>query len=72
MKKKKKLQLLSEIIECDVALLSPEKDLSDLEEWDSLSALSYIMYMMEHYGIKKSGSEIRNFKKVQDILDTLN
>lgn len=66
-----KLAILSDILECDASALSPEMSLSDIEEWDSLSALSYIMYMLDNYGIKKTGAEVRNFKTVKDLIDTL-
>ena len=64
-----KLAIIKEILECEDANITANTQLKDIEEWDSLSVLSLIMYMLDNYSIKVSGSDIRNFTKVQDIIN---
>ena len=66
-----KLAALEEIMDLDEGALKPEMSLEDIEEWDSLAALSYVVFMSENLGKKMSGAEIRAFKTVQDILNTM-
>ena len=69
---KQKLAALEEIMDVEEGTLTPEKELEEIEEWDSLSALSYVVYMDDEFGKKVTGAEVRSFKTVQDILDTMN
>ena len=64
-----KLAIIKEILECEDADISVDTQLKDIDEWDSLSVLSLIMYMIDNYSIKVSGTDIRNFTKVQDIIN---
>lgn len=66
-----KLAVLEDIMELDEGTLTPEMPLDDLEEWDSLAALSYVVMMGDEFKKKISGKEIRAFKTVRDILDTM-
>lgn len=66
-----KLEKLEDLMDIDSGSLTPETLLSDIEEWDSLSALSYVVMMKDDFGKKISGDQIRAFKTVQDILDTM-
>ena len=45
--------------------------LEELEEWDSLAAISYVVMMDEHFGVTANPNDIRNFKTIQDILDSM-
>ena len=44
----------------------------DIEEWDSLVALSIIAMADDEYGVKLTGDEIRNATTVQDIFEVIN
>lgn len=66
-----KLEKLEDLMDIDSGSLTPDLLLSDIEEWDSLSALSYVVMMKDDFGKKISGDEIRAFKTVQDILNTM-
>ncbi|SBW03803.1 conserved hypothetical protein [uncultured delta proteobacterium] len=66
-----KLAALEEIMEMDEGTLTPETSLAEIEEWDSLAALSFVVLMSEEFHKKISGSEIRAFATVQDILVTM-
>ena len=68
---KQKLAALEEIMDVEEGTLKPEVDLESIEEWDSLSALSFVVFMGDEFGKKVSGAQIRAFKTVQDILDVM-
>ncbi|MBD5625941.1 MAG: acyl carrier protein [Desulfovibrio sp.] len=68
METKAKLALLEDIMELDEGTLTPETQLDDLDEWDSLSALSFVVMLGDEFNRKISGAEIRAFKSVQDML----
>ena len=69
---KQKLAALEEIMDIEEGTLKPEMDLDSIEEWDSLSALSFVGFMDDEFGKKMTGTQVRAFKTVQDILDTMN
>ena len=65
----KKLELLEEMLELDEGTLTPETDLEDIEEWDSMAKLSLIVLVDDECGKSLTGQEIKGFTTVQDILD---
>ncbi len=65
----KKLELIKDVL--DVESLAPEDNLSDIEEWDSLSALSIVIMVKDEFNRVLTGDEVRNFKTIQDILDVM-
>jgi acyl carrier protein len=71
MNTQEKLAALEDIMELDEGTLKPETKLDEIEEWDSLAALSYVVLMGEEFNKKVSGRQIRAFQTVQDILDTM-
>ncbi|MGJ0290193.1 acyl carrier protein [Aliarcobacter cryaerophilus] len=71
MELEKKLELLADLLELQVNEFSPETNLDDLEEWDSLAAISYVVMMDEEFGIVANPTDIKNFKTIQDILDSM-
>ncbi len=66
-----KLTALEEIMDMEEGSLSPDMELVNIEEWDSLAALSYVVFMGDEFNKKMSGAQIRSFKTVQDILNTM-
>lgn len=67
----KKMELLSELFELELDEFSVETVLDDLEEWDSLAAISYVVMMDEEFEIIAKPEDIKEFQTVQDILDTM-
>ena len=43
----------------------------DLDEWDSLTALSLIAMLDEKYNVKLSGDQIKVFETLEDIFNIL-
>lgn len=71
MELEEKMELLAELFELDVNDFSPETELDGMEEWDSLAAISYVVMMDEQFNTVVSPSKIKEFKTVQDILDSM-
>lgn len=71
MNAQEKLAALEDIMELDEGTLTPATNLDEIEEWDSLAALSYVVLMGDEFNKKVSGKEIRAFQTVQDIMDTM-
>jgi acyl carrier protein len=69
MTNQEKIALLEEMMELDSGTLNEDTALTDIEEWDSMAALSLIVVMDENFNKKLSGAQIKGFKSVQDILD---
>lgn len=68
---KELLEMLEEIMDLDEGTLETTSVLEEIEEWDSLSALSLMAEAKKSYGKKLSADEINNFVTVQDIIDYL-
>lgn len=68
---KEKLAALEDIMELDPNSLNPSDRLDDIEEWDSLSALSFVVLLGDEFDRKISGQQIRAFETVQDMLNVM-
>jgi acyl carrier protein len=66
-----KLNALEDMMELDEGILSPETSLDDIEEWDSLAALSLVVLLKEEFDKKITGQEIRAFQTIRDILNVM-
>ena len=71
MNTQEKQAALEDIMELDEGFLKPEMKLDEIEEWDSLSALSFVVLLGDKFQRKISGAEIRAFESVQDMLDVM-
>ena len=65
---KEKLELLADMLEVETDEISEETDLEDLEEWDSLNALSFIVLVDENFGKTLTADLINSSKTVGDLL----
>lgn len=71
MEMNEKLTMLEEVMDLDENELSADMKLADIEEWDSLSALSLIVMMKKEFGIEVTNEMIRSFITVQDICNIM-
>lgn len=71
MTNKEKIGLLEEMLELDQGILSEDTELSSIDVWDSMAALSLIVLMDEKFGKTLTGAQIKQFKTVKDILDQM-
>lgn len=65
---KEKLNLLEDMLELELGTLDVTTDLSSLDEWDSVAAISLIALIDEHFDKRITGVMIKKFKTVQDII----
>lgn len=68
MTEQEKLAKLEEIMDLEEGTLKPDDCLGDYEEWDSIAVLSFIAMMDEEFGRQISGTTIKGFETVRDIL----
>ena len=68
MELKEKMALIEEVLDVEEGILSPETLLSDVDEWDSIAALSLIVMLDENFEKTVSGAEIKAMESVKDIL----
>ena len=68
MSEKERIELLEEIMDIDEGTLSIDDILSDYEEWDSLTALTFIAEIDARFGKKISGKELKMFVTVRDAI----
>lgn len=63
-----KLALIEECMDIDEGTLKPEDQLSDFEEWDSVTALSIIAMVDEQFGKTLTGDELKEARTVADLI----
>jgi acyl carrier protein len=51
--------------------LSPDSELSSIEEWDSLAALSALAMIDAEYDTEVSGNELRKCKTLRDLFGVI-
>ena len=71
MDNKRKMELLEELFEVEEGSLTPEMNLSDIDEWDSMAALSLIVMIDDECGKRISGDDVKKFVTIQDIMDIM-
>jgi acyl carrier protein len=66
------LQNFADILDdTDAELIKEDTVFRDLEEWDSLTALSLIAMADEEYSVKLTGEEIKSSITLQDIFKVI-
>ena len=69
MSNQEKMALLEDMFEVDEGTLSPEMELSEIENWDSMMKLTLIVLMDEECGKSLKSDDIKKFNTIQDIMD---
>jgi acyl carrier protein len=62
-----KINALEELFEADAGEITPQTVLDTLQ-WDSMMMLSLIALVNTKFGKRLTGSQLRSFKTIQDIL----
>ena len=62
------IELIAEALEIEASDLSPEDNLEDISEYDSMAKLSVIVVMDEEFSKKLTGETMQEFKTVGDII----
>lgn len=68
MSEQERIELLEEIMDLDAGTLKVDDNLADYEEWDSLTALTFISEMDSRFGKKVTGDQIKAFVTVADAI----
>ncbi len=63
------LLLMDEMLELEKGTLTGQEKLEDMEEWNSLSLISYMALVDEHMGVKLSPRQFLSCQTVNDLLD---
>lgn len=66
-----KIAMLEEMMELDKGTLNPQIQLAKIEEWDSLAAILLMVMVDEQFNKKITGSQIKEFKTVADMLSVM-
>jgi acyl carrier protein len=66
-----KLTLIEEVLDAEGSL-TPETLLAEVDEWDSIAALSLIVMLDEKFEKTVSGAQIKALESVNDILAYMN
>ncbi len=69
MEDQEKLALLEDIMDLESGALSPDDAFDSLEDWDSMSALSFVILLDEKFHRKITGQQIRAFVTVRDAMN---
>ena len=69
MTQEEKIALLEDMLDLDSNSLTPDTELTSIEEYDSMAKLSLIVLMDEEFGKRLSGEQILKFKNIGDIID---
>lgn len=68
MNEKEKIELLEEIMDLEAETLKLDDNLAEYEEWDSLTALTFISEMDSRFSKKVTGDQIKSFVTVADAI----
>lgn len=61
----------SQFDQTDASLFTPSTVFKDLDEWNSLMALSIIAMADEEYSVKLKGDDIRNAITIEDLYNVV-
>lgn len=67
----KVIEMLEEILELDEGELTIDTDLSEVEEWDSISKLALMAEIKKNWKKNLTVDEIKKFQQVKDICEFL-
>lgn len=67
-----KLALIEEVLDVETGSLTPETLLAEVDEWDSIAALSLVVMLDEKFVKTVSGAQIKALESVNDILAYMN
>ena len=67
-----KLALIEEVLDVETGSLTPETLLAEVDEWDSIEALSLVVMLDEKFEKTVSGVQIKALASVNDILAYMN
>lgn len=61
------IKKIAELTEEDLARVNENSILAELEAWDSLAMVSFLVFASSEYGVEIVGSDLRNAVTVSDL-----
>ncbi|MCK9471824.1 MAG: acyl carrier protein [Bacilli bacterium] len=71
MSEKEKIELLEEMMDLDPHSLTKDTVLAKLDEWDSITILSFIVLLDEEFNKSVKAPEIRSLVTIADALNMM-
>ena len=67
----RKIELIEDLLDVDAGTISPEMQLEDVENWDSMTALALIVMIDEECGRRITGNDVKAMRSVRDIMNIM-
>jgi len=64
-------ELMEDVFDVDDLVYSDDLDASQVEEWDSLSNIRFIVAIEQAFGIRFSNKEVESLQNVGELVDTV-
>ena len=71
MSDKEKINRIESVLYIEEGIIDRNTLLSDIEEWNSITKLSLIVFFEDEYGVDIGISEIQGLNTIGDILDIM-
>lgn len=68
MDKNKKIELIAEVLDIEPEEIHEDMILKDMDEWDSLAILSFIVMMGDEFNKTVTGEDVKKLVTVADAL----
>lgn len=68
MDKNKKIELIAEVLDIEPDEIHEDMNLKDMDEWDSLAILSFIVMMGDEFNKTVTGEDVKKLITVADAL----
>ena len=69
MSEEEKMSVFADVLDMEQSDFSSDTVLAELDNWDSVAMLAFMAMMDERFGKTVKGSDIRDFKTVQDAIN---
>lgn len=64
-------ELMEDVFDVDDLEYSDDLDASQIEEWDSLSNIRFVVAIEQAFGIRFTNKEVENLSNVGELVDTV-
>lgn len=64
-------EIMCDVFDLDTLEYSDTLSADEIEEWDSLSHIRFIVAVEKRFGFRFSSAEIEGFSKVGDLVDSI-
>lgn len=71
MSEQEKIEMLEELFDLEDGHLTPDMELGEIEEYDSMTKLSLIVMMDDEFGVSLTGDDLKKLSTVKDLLNLM-